>query len=221
MASRPLTVSEITALIRKHFPPLSDAELKAMVAIALAESSGNPSAIGPKNKNGTTDYGLFQVNSIHWGNTAVADRLDPDKNTAKAAEVYRKQGKNAWVAHKNGKAAGKLVQVEKEWVGGEAIGVATGSALTIGGAMGGLAGAGPTAIAKALDPGAAILNGLNSFNETLAKFFNSFALWVIAVVLIILGIVILLRKPVAAVAFGGKAAAVGAVVDVVKKGAAK
>lgn len=33
-------------------------------AIAFTESSMNPSAINDKNRNGTTDYGLMQINSM-------------------------------------------------------------------------------------------------------------------------------------------------------------
>ena len=35
--------------------------------VMMAESSGNPSAINTKNKNGSVDYGLFQINSSNVG----------------------------------------------------------------------------------------------------------------------------------------------------------
>src|ERR1044072_4069643 len=40
--------------------------LTLAVAIALAESGCNPAALG-HNTNGTTDRGLWQINSIHTG----------------------------------------------------------------------------------------------------------------------------------------------------------
>lgn len=39
--------------------------LVTAVAIAIAESGGNPQAVSPLNSNGTRDYGLWQINSVH------------------------------------------------------------------------------------------------------------------------------------------------------------
>lgn len=47
--------------------PLTD--LVLAVAISFAEdTSGDPAAMSPRNRNGTFDLGLFQINSIHWTN---------------------------------------------------------------------------------------------------------------------------------------------------------
>jgi hypothetical protein len=51
---------------------------QTIAAIALAESGGNTQAISSPNTNGTRDYGLVQINSVHFGNgTSQAQALNP------------------------------------------------------------------------------------------------------------------------------------------------
>lgn len=49
-------------------------------AIALAESGGNSDAMSPPNTNGTTDYGLWQINSVHQDLLSGKDWRDPAQN---------------------------------------------------------------------------------------------------------------------------------------------
>lgn len=55
--------------------------LTDIVAIVEAESSGNPEAIN-QNTNGSTDYGLAQINSIHG--VSQSAMFDPAQNLAEA-----------------------------------------------------------------------------------------------------------------------------------------
>ena len=71
-----------------------------MAAIAMAESSGNPQAVD-HDSNGSTDYGLWQINSVH--------DYDPNKllnsplyNAQAAVAVYNSQGLGAWTTYTNG-----------------------------------------------------------------------------------------------------------------------
>lgn len=72
-------------------------------AIAMAESGGNPSATH-RNANGSVDYGLWQINSVH------ADLLkanpnwqDPKTNARMAHSVYATGGGwRAWSTYKSG-----------------------------------------------------------------------------------------------------------------------
>lgn len=57
-----------------------------MVGIASHESGLNPFAVH-HNPNGTTDYGLVQVNSIHLGWTGLTDPFDPCANLTAGAKV--------------------------------------------------------------------------------------------------------------------------------------
>lgn len=70
-----------------------------MAAIAIAESGGRPNAVSGRNKNGTVDRGLWQINSVHGYGTSS---LDPKANAKQAVGVYHSQGLNAWTTFKTG-----------------------------------------------------------------------------------------------------------------------
>jgi hypothetical protein len=69
------------------------------VAVALAESGGDPTA-QHRNANGSTDYGLWQVNSVHG--FPVPELLTVVGNGRHAHEVWQRQGWNAWTTYKTG-----------------------------------------------------------------------------------------------------------------------
>jgi hypothetical protein len=86
-----------------------------MVCIAKHESGLNPGATN-KNNDGSTDYGLFQINSYYWcsgdpmskynecGQSCQTLLNDPQKNTNCAKKVYNEQGYNAWYGYQYHKA---------------------------------------------------------------------------------------------------------------------
>lgn len=83
------------------------ATIPKMICTAKYESSfyeGNTN----RNSNGTTDYGIFQINSAHLGESgcpsSASDLLEVTPNAECALSVYQRQGLNAWVAYKNNKA---------------------------------------------------------------------------------------------------------------------
>lgn len=61
------------------------------VAVALAESGGDATATN-KNANGSTDHGVWQINSIHRADLASGDWRDPNANARMAYAVYRRAG---------------------------------------------------------------------------------------------------------------------------------
>ncbi len=74
---------------------------KVMLAIARAESNCNPrSDNSGLNTNGTYDYGLFQINSIHGHSRSIL--ANPAKNTEIAFKIWQSQGYRAWAAYNNG-----------------------------------------------------------------------------------------------------------------------
>lgn len=85
------------ALRRAGFPI---PQIPVMVAIGLAESGGNVLAENHSNRNGTVDYGVWQVNSVHGFNPATL--LTLDGNAAAAKTVYDKQGLGAWSTYNSG-----------------------------------------------------------------------------------------------------------------------
>ena len=85
--------------VGKH-KPLVDAAIRAgfkgaalvtAVAVALAESGGNAGAINRANRNGSIDYGAWQINSVHIPPYDAKLLLDLYYN-AKAAWAISKQG---------------------------------------------------------------------------------------------------------------------------------
>lgn len=83
-------------------------DLVTAVAIALAESSGETSVIGPlpsgKNTDGTSDYGLFQINSSHKALLATGNWKDPIANAKMAYSLYVGRGRNFkdWTTYTSG-----------------------------------------------------------------------------------------------------------------------
>jgi hypothetical protein len=62
-----LTAAQIAGIIADYRDthPISDNNAVIAIAVALAESGGNPDAVGGPNSNGTRDWGLWQINDIH------------------------------------------------------------------------------------------------------------------------------------------------------------
>ena len=66
------------------------------IEIARCESGLNPNAINNSNSNGSTDVGLFQINSVHGVRSKWL--LNPDINIRVAKQIFDEQGNfSAWV----------------------------------------------------------------------------------------------------------------------------
>lgn len=65
-----------------------------MAAIALAESSGNPSAIGPGGS-----WGLWQIQPQDW---SFSQTTDPITQASDANSIYQQQGLTAWSTYTGG-----------------------------------------------------------------------------------------------------------------------
>jgi soluble lytic murein transglycosylase-like protein len=67
-----------------------DVPVHYLVGLAWAESRFKPLAVnGHKNTNGTTDYGLMQLNSAEYGALGVAYIMEPAHNVRLGAEHLR------------------------------------------------------------------------------------------------------------------------------------
>ena len=71
--------------------------------VMMAESTGRPSVTNYNKNNGTTDYGLFQINSVHIPELmkagiigGAADLFDPTKNVAAATYLQKQYGWSPW-----------------------------------------------------------------------------------------------------------------------------
>lgn len=95
-----LTGPQVAQLVvEANFPP---ADRVTMVAIAKAESGWTVDAINTANSNGSTDRGLFQINSIHSQYNAQQLLTDPRYNTMAAKAIYDGQGLKAWSTYNAG-----------------------------------------------------------------------------------------------------------------------
>lgn len=68
-----------------------ESAIPTVVAISQAESSGNASATH-SNNNGSTDYGLMQINSVHSDLLKGKNWADPQQNLNMAYQVYKDAG---------------------------------------------------------------------------------------------------------------------------------
>jgi hypothetical protein len=66
-------------------------EIATATAVAFAESGGNTDAIN-RNTNGSTDHGLWQINTIHGSLLNQGDRNNPADNAKMAYTVWQRAG---------------------------------------------------------------------------------------------------------------------------------
>lgn len=168
------------------------------LAVATAESGLNPRAVNNKNRNGTSDYGLFQINSIH--KPTAQEKVDPYANAKRAYRIWKDAGGkwSPWSAYNNGAYKSSLKGIEgiPNLPGMPGNNPALDAGVAAGGAVGGALDAAKASVDSAL--------------AKLEEFLNLYIVVIIGLVLIILGIIILARDRV------GKLA-----VNMVTKGAAK
>lgn len=106
VAGRQLSESEVADVVRAAGFP--ENMVGTMVCTAKYESSFYDRATNT-NTNGSTDYGLFQINSIHIGGTAgcptsAEPLFDVTTNAACALAIYNMQGIKAWYGYQKHKA---------------------------------------------------------------------------------------------------------------------
>jgi hypothetical protein len=76
----------------------SAADAITATAISIAEDgSGDPAAMSPRNRNGTFDLGLWQINSSHWPEFGGPAALAIPANNARAAfAIFARAGWCSW-----------------------------------------------------------------------------------------------------------------------------
>ena len=77
-------------------------DAKMALAISQAENGTRQCDRTNWNTNGTTDYGVFMINSIHLKKGyRLADLIDCHKNIDIAYTLYQQQGFKPWVVYNN------------------------------------------------------------------------------------------------------------------------
>lgn len=98
-APEPIKERSVDDILRDTFKD----QYNVAQAVMRAESGGNPNATH-KNKNGSVDRGLMQINSIHTkkvnGNLDSLYIVEVNVNVAK--QIYDGSGWGAWSTYKNG-----------------------------------------------------------------------------------------------------------------------
>lgn len=121
-----LSPAEIAGVIKYYdaggpqpIAPITDSNAVIAVAIALAESGGNTDAVGGPNSNGTFDYGLWQINSIH--NPAERDKHSAASNWLLAWRIAGMgMSWSPWAAYNNNAYKKHLPAAEAAWKGATA-----------------------------------------------------------------------------------------------------
>lgn len=87
----------VIKLIKETFPE----DPHTAVAVANCESGLNPKAYNPHNNDGSTDGGLWQINTVHDKSLARLglDKFDPEDATKYARILYEKNGWRDWVCY--------------------------------------------------------------------------------------------------------------------------
>jgi cell wall-associated NlpC family hydrolase len=119
-----LSARDVAALVKQAGFPSGDQA--TMVAIAKAESGFRVEARGGPNRNGTYDYGLFQINSVHKYDTG---RLTSDAayNTSCAKKIYDSQGLRAWSTYNAGRHSAFMNEARQAVAQASSVGSGTGS----------------------------------------------------------------------------------------------
>lgn len=96
------------ALLKAGF---DSSKIPTMIAVGMAESSGNSKAHNTNRATGDNSYGLWQINMIdklgperrkEFGISSNDALFDPYVNAKAAKKIYDSQGINAWGAYTNG-----------------------------------------------------------------------------------------------------------------------
>lgn len=76
-------------------------DLVTAIAVAMAESGGDP-AQATHEPNGTTSYGVWQINSVHTDVLGMGDWSNPFINAQMAFKIHATQGWHPWSTYNSG-----------------------------------------------------------------------------------------------------------------------
>ena len=83
-------------LIAEYFP--QSEQLNALRIMSAENGSGDPTIISKPNRNGTNDYGLFQINTCHRSRVDgdLSKLQDPRVNVQIAFQIWSEQSWKPW-----------------------------------------------------------------------------------------------------------------------------
>ncbi len=178
-------------------------DIATAVAVAMAESGGNPRAHNTNASTGDNSYGLWQINMLGamgpdrrkaFGIKSNDELFDPATNARAAKKIHAQQGWKGWTTYTSGAYKKHLI-----------------SDADLANAIGGLTKPVQEGVNN-VDPetndplvlAARAISSVNSVGSNLFKAFANFQGILMAVTFIVIGIVILLRGQVSKVIPQGK-----------------
>ena len=181
-SSSKLSAAQIATAMRKAGWP--ESAIPIGVAIAYAESGGDPKAVNHANRNGSSDYGLFQINTVHKALLKSGNWADPVDNAKMALKVYKDAGNRwtPWSTYNHGSYK-KFYKASANYGSADL----SDPTNTEDGAVNSLTGSGATTMFT-----------LGYLGDQ--AFWRRFAIGLLAVLLIIVGIWIIFRQPIAGAA---------------------
>jgi hypothetical protein len=188
-------------------------DLVTAVAIVKAESNNNSAAKGGPNRNGSYDWGLFQINDVHKPTDEV--KKNPLANARVAYGLYTARGNfKDWATYNSGSyqehlpaARAGVKLMNERGVKWQQDTVASAGKIAD-------APTGGIGVPDALNVPAAITSGISALTSTFSKLFLSAGAYVFAAILLVLGIIILLRQPAGKLV--GRATPVGKVAKIAR-----
>lgn len=200
-----LSAEQIAASMRKAGFP--ESAIPTGVAVAMAESGGDPTQINTANRNGSRDYGLFQINTVHGSLLQQGDWRNPDDNAKMAYKVWVDAGRKwtPWAVYNSGSYTKFLSGVLPKTS-------TTNPPAQSSAGSGGEVRDGADVRNQNSGTYTPIVTGFGVFAEiwnafVSPEFWNKFLLFLLAAFLIIAGTIVLLRKPIGTAAEVGVSAA--------------
>jgi lysozyme-like protein len=169
----------------------SSPDTETMIAIAYAESSGDPTKHNDNPSTKDDSYGLWQINMIgklgpdrrkKFGITSNTQLLDPKTNAKAAYIIYKDSGLDAWSTYKRGDYL-KFMDSTSGFEQGK-----------------------DTEASGIPNPVAGVEGAINAFGDTVFKGISNVAGVAVAITLLVLGIILLSRKQLGNILPAGKAA---------------
>lgn len=78
---------------------LPEEDTEKLMVVALCESNFNPNAKNSANTNGSSDGGVFQINSVH--DVTHNELVNPKTNTDVAISLYKESSLRPWTSSRD------------------------------------------------------------------------------------------------------------------------
>jgi len=123
LAGKQLLAREVARLA--HNVGWRDRDVIIATAVCSAESSRYTEAVNTENADGSIDYGLWQINSVHIGQViagapvTIERLLDPVQNARIAYALWLDQSWTPWAAYASGaylaQVEGAIIGIKNYW----------------------------------------------------------------------------------------------------------